>query len=105
PARRAEVARFSEIMMRRKDIWRAVNGVVDRAPIHGELGRIRAPTLVVVGEEDMATVPEKSERIAAAIAGARLGRLPRGGHSSTVEEPAAATAAIEDFLATLPPVG
>jgi 3-oxoadipate enol-lactonase len=105
PARRAEVARFSEIMARRKDIWRAVNGVVDRAPVHGELGRIRAPALVVVGEEDVATVPERAERIAAAIRGAKLVRLPRGGHSSTVEEPAATTAAIEDFLATLPPVG
>jgi pimeloyl-ACP methyl ester carboxylesterase len=91
-------------MASRKDIWRAVNGVVDRAPIHGDLGRITAPTLVVVGEEDVATVPEKAERLAAGIRGAKLVRIPRAGHSSTVEEPAAVTAAIESFLATLPPI-
>jgi pimeloyl-ACP methyl ester carboxylesterase len=98
-ARRAEVERFSELMSRRKDIWRAVNGVVDRAPIHGDLGRITVPTLILVGEEDVATTPEKAERMAAGIPGARLVRLPRAGHSSTVEEPAAVIAAVEDFLA------
>lgn len=98
-ARRGEVERFSELMSRRKDIWRAVNGVVDRAPIHGELGRITVPTLILVGEEDVATTPEKAERMAAGIAGARLVRLPRAGHSSTVEEPAAVIAAVEEFLA------
>lgn len=105
PARRAEVERFTALMARRKDIWRAVNGVIDRAAIHGELKRITAPTLVLVGDEDVATVPAKAERIAAGIAGARLVRLPRGGHSSSVEEPAAVTAAIEEFLATLQRIG
>jgi 3-oxoadipate enol-lactonase len=105
PARRDLLARFSEGVGRRKDIWRAVNGVVDRAPIDGELGRITAPTLILVGDEDVATVPEKSERMAAAIRGAKLVRIPRAGHSSTVEEPAAVTAAIEAFLTTLPPIG
>jgi 3-oxoadipate enol-lactonase len=104
PARRGEVERFSELMSRRRDVWRAVNGVIDRAPIHGDLGRITAPTLILVGEEDVATPIDKAERIAAGIRGAKLMRLPRAGHSSTVEEPAAATAAIEAFLATLPPI-
>lgn len=104
PARRGEVKRFSSIMSRRKDIWRAVNGVIDRAPIDGELGRISAPALVIVGDEDVATRPEKAERIARGIRGARLVRIPRAGHSSTVEEPAAVTAAIEEFLAALPPI-
>lgn len=100
-ARRGEVERFSELMSRRKDIWRAVNGVIDRAPIHGDLGRIAAPTLILVGEEDVATPPEKAERLAAGIPGARLVRVPRAGHSSTVEEPAAVLAAVEEFLAKL----
>jgi pimeloyl-ACP methyl ester carboxylesterase len=98
PARRGDVQRFSRLMARRRDIWRAVNGVIDRAPIHGELGRITAPTLVLVGEEDVATTPEKAERIAAGIRGARLVRIPRAGHSSTVEEPARVLAEIEAFL-------
>jgi 3-oxoadipate enol-lactonase len=102
PTRRGEVERFGELMSRRKDVWRAVNGVIDRAAVHGELGRITAPTAVIVGDEDIATPPEKSERLVRGIRGARLVRIPRAGHSSTVEEPAAVTAAIESFLATLP---
>jgi pimeloyl-ACP methyl ester carboxylesterase len=105
PERRGEVERFTELMGRRKDVWRAVNGVIDRAPVHGELGRITAPTLILVGDEDVATIPEKSERMAAAIRGSKLVRIPRAGHSSTVEEPAAVTAAMEAFFATLPPLG
>lgn len=102
PARKREVAEYALIMSRRPDIWRAVHGVVDRAPIHDDLGRISAPTLVMVGEEDVATTPEKAERVAAGIRNARLVRIPRAGHSSSVEEPAAVTAAIESFLSALP---
>jgi pimeloyl-ACP methyl ester carboxylesterase len=104
PARRGEVERFTERMARRRDIWRAVNGVIDRAAVLGELERITAPTLILVGEEDVATRPEKAERMAAGLRGSKLVRIPRAGHSSTVEEPAAVTAAIESFLATLPPI-
>jgi pimeloyl-ACP methyl ester carboxylesterase len=55
-------------------------------------------TLVVVGEEDLATPRAKAERMTAAIAGARLETVPRAGHSSTVEEPASVTRMIEAFL-------
>ncbi len=99
PARKKEVARYAEIMSARRDIWRAVNGVVDRAGVYDELARIRTPTLVIVGEEDVATPPPKAERIVAAIAGAKLARIPRAGHSSPVEEPAAITDVIQTFLA------
>jgi 3-oxoadipate enol-lactonase len=102
PARADDRRRFAEIMSRRRDIWRAVNGVIDRAGIYDELSRITTPTLVVVGEEDAATVPAKSERLRDAIAGSKLVRIPRAGHSSSVEEPAAVTAAIESFLKSLP---
>ncbi len=98
PARAAELARFTAIMTRRRDIWRAVAGVVDRGGIYEELGRITVPTLVIVGDEDVATPPAKAERLQQAIAGARLVRIPRAGHSSTVEEPGAVTAELERFL-------
>lgn len=86
----------------RRDIWRAVNGVIERRGVYEELGRISMPTLVLVGEEDVATVPAKAERIHQAIVGSRLVRIPRAGHSSTVEEPEAVTAAIRGFLDALP---
>ena len=99
--RRADLAAFTAILLRRRDIWRAVHGVIDRAGVMDELRRITAPTLVVVGEEDVATVPAKAARIVEAIAGARRVTIPRAGHSSTVEEPAAVTAAIVRFLTSL----
>lgn len=97
-SRKAQVERFTQLMSRRRDIWRAVNGVIDRAGVECELPQIAAPTLVVVGDEDLATTPEKARALVDRIAGARLVVIPRAGHSSTVEEPAAVTAAIERFL-------
>lgn len=101
PAREADRRRFMDIMTRRRDIWRAVNGVIDRAGVYDELARIVAPTLVLVGDEDVATVPAKAERIQAAIAGAKLARVPRAGHSSSVEEPEVVTKAIASFLTSI----
>jgi 3-oxoadipate enol-lactonase len=101
-ARRGDVARFGELMTRRKDIWRAVNGVIDRAGIHDELARITVPTLVLVGDEDVATPVAKAEKIVAGIKTASLAHIGRAGHSSTVEEPAQVLAAMETFLRSLP---
>ena len=100
--RHTDVQRFIEIMSRRRDVWRAVNGVIDRAGIHDEVQRIAAPTLILVGDEDVATPRAKADRIASAIAHAKVVSIPRAGHSSPVEEPAAVTSAIESFLTSLP---
>ncbi len=59
---------------------------------------MKTPTLVLVGGEDTATVPAKAERIHGAIAGSKLVKLPRGGHTSTVEEPELLNAALVGFL-------
>ena len=82
----------------RKDIWRAVNGVVRRKSVYEELSLIRTPTLIMVGAEDTATVPAKSERIHGAIAGSRLVKLPRGGHTSSVEEAELINPELENFM-------
>lgn len=99
-ARAAEKVRWrGELLANRRDIVKAVRGVIERAAIAPELAAIRTPTLVIVGEEDTATVPAKAEKIVAAIAGARLVKIPRAGHTSSVEQPVLVTAAIELFLA------
>jgi 3-oxoadipate enol-lactonase len=87
-----------QLRSNRRSLWRAANGVIERPSVYHELSRIAAPTLVMVGEEDTATVPAKAERIAGAIAGAKLVRILRAGHSVTVEQPRAVTHAISGFL-------
>lgn len=86
------------LLSNRRTIWRAVNGVVERKSIHAELRKIAAPTLVAVGDEDVATVPARAESIAAAIGGAKLVIIPRAGHGLTLEAPAAVTDLIAAFL-------
>jgi pimeloyl-ACP methyl ester carboxylesterase len=98
-SRKANVAGFVKLMTRRRDVWKAVNGVIDRAGIAAwELAQIRAPTLVIVGDEDVATPRDKADALVAAIAGATLAVIPRAGHSSSVEEPTDVTRAIAQFL-------
>jgi pimeloyl-ACP methyl ester carboxylesterase len=99
PARTAERDAWRRhLRSNRPSLWRAVNGVIERPSVYHELSRITAPTLVMVGEEDTVTVPAKAERIAAAIAGAELVRIPRAGHIVTLEQPQAVTRAIGGFL-------
>jgi pimeloyl-ACP methyl ester carboxylesterase len=86
----------------RKGILNALNGVIERKPIYDELGRVTLPTLIMVGDEDVATVPAKAQRIHEAIAGSRLITISHAGHTSSVEQPQAVIAAIEEFLARLP---
>jgi 3-oxoadipate enol-lactonase len=100
PEREDERARWRALLLAndRRGITRAVTGVIERDGVSASLDRIAVPTLVVVGDQDVATVPEKAERIAAAIGGARLVVIPGAGHSSTIEEPAAVNLAIAAFL-------
>ena len=82
----------------RKGTTRAVDGVVYREGVYGQLGEIDTQTLIVVGDQDTATVPAKSERMHAAIADSELVYIKGAGHSSTIEEPDAVNVAIDRFL-------
>lgn len=104
PARAAERALWRERLMsnHKVGITRALQGVIDRKPVYGELGRITCPTLVMVGDQDVATVPAKAERIHAAISGSRLVIIPGAGHTSSAEEPEFVNAALAEFLSSIP---
>ncbi len=79
-------------------INKAVAGVIDRQPIYNELSKIALPTLIMVGTQDVATVPAKAERIHAQIKNSQLVYIEGGGHTSSIEEPEQVNAAIDDFL-------
>ena len=100
PARAADLRAWRDRLLRAdaRAMNRAVEGVLQRESAVLLLPRIGCPTLVVVGEEDVATVPARSEELAAGIAGARLVRIPRAGHMSPIDAPEAFTATLGAFL-------
>ena len=63
-----------------------------------ELGKINTPTLIIVGDEDTATVPAKSERMHERIKNSKLVVIKNAGHSSSIEEPEQVNKAVEEFL-------
>ena len=85
-----------------KSLWRPMTAVIDRSSVARELGRITVPALVVVGDCDTLLPPSNSLRLAAGIPNAKFVRIPGTGHLITDENPVAANAAIENFLASLP---
>ena len=85
----------------RLGVTRATTGVITRQGVYDEIDRIRVPTLILVGDEDVAVPPVHSQRLHERIPGSRLEIIPRAGHTSTVEEPEAVNAAITNFLDTL----
>jgi 3-oxoadipate enol-lactonase len=99
-AQRAGERARQEALLRGNDVpgmLAALDSVITRRPILDELSRIKTPTLILHGEDDRAIVPPRA-RATAAIAHARLHMIPRAGHTSTVEEPAAITHALAQFL-------
>lgn len=82
----------------RTGITKAVMGVVNRKGIADELAHITCPTLILVGDQDVATVPEKSKKIHSIIKHSKLVIFEGGGHTSSVEEPQVYNAEIERFL-------
>jgi 3-oxoadipate enol-lactonase len=68
------------------------------ADLRGEIGRIGAPTLVIVGDSDPSTTPAMGEEIRAAVPGAELAVL-RAAHLSALEQPDAFADAIRGRVA------
>jgi pimeloyl-ACP methyl ester carboxylesterase len=64
------------------------------------LHRVRAPTLVVWGENDGIVTPEYGEKLVAALPTAKFERIAQAGHYPQIERPEAVAAAIEQFAAT-----
>ena len=104
PRSRAEIDEWVDELsgLDKKGVKKAIYGVIERQPIHAEIGRISAPTLVAVGADDVATTPDKSETIAAAIPGSRLEIIAAAGHSSSIEQPEAVADLVEAFIEEQP---
>ncbi|GJL52904.1 MAG: alpha/beta hydrolase [Nitrospirales bacterium] len=62
------------------------------------LSKITCPTLIIVGENDVATPPSESHYMAERISQATLVAIPDAGHLSNLEQPDAFNQALESFL-------
>ncbi len=76
-------------------LMRVTGGVqlADRLP------RIGCPTLVLVGDEDVAAPPALAQQLVAGIAGAEFATIKQAGHLSPLEQPAQFNRLVLDFLA------
>ena len=72
--------------------------MAERPDMTAALGRIRCPTLVIVGREDVISPPTEMRDMASAIPGCKFVEIPDAGHLSPLENPAAVNAAIGEFL-------
>lgn len=73
----------------------AIMGRPDSRPT---LAAVGCPTLVLVGEQDELTPPERAAEMAHGIRGAQLVTVPECAHLSTLERPREVTRALLDWL-------
>ncbi len=77
---------------------RALIGRPDATPL---LPKIRCPTLVLCGREDLWSPPHRHEEIRNLIPRSSLTVIPYCGHMSTMEQPAAVSAALRAWIEPL----
>ncbi|WP_298825480.1 alpha/beta hydrolase [uncultured Piscinibacter sp.] len=76
-----------------------IEALLGRRDATGLLAHLDLPTLLLCGREDGWSPPSRHEFMHQRIAGSRLVILEQCGHMSTMEQPAAVTAALADWLA------
>lgn len=98
-ANREEIKHWKkELMSNKKSITGPVEGVIYRNGVEDELASISCPTMIVVGDEDVATKPEKAKFIQMGISGSVLHRIPGAGHSSCIEKSEVVNQLLSDWL-------
>jgi pimeloyl-ACP methyl ester carboxylesterase len=79
---------------------RQQTAIMNRVDSRPGLSAIACPTLVIVGEQDVLTPPDRAAEMAAAVPNARQVVVPDCGHLSTLEQPEAVTRALAAFLSS-----
>lgn len=92
---------LNQLKSNEKSITKSVEAIIYRDGVEGELKNITCPTLILVGDEDVATTPEKAAYMHQNIEGAKLVVISKAGHSSSVEQPEAVNKALLDFLLSM----
>lgn len=92
-----------ELSSNKKSITGPVEGVIYRKGVEEELSKISCPTLIIVGDEDVATKPEKAKFIQMGISKSKLHRIAGAGHSSCIEKPTEVNRLIWEWLEEINP--
>ena len=79
---------------------RQETAILNRPDSRPGLSAIRCATTVIVGEGDELTPPDLAREIASGIVGARLIEIAGAGHASTLEQPQAVAAALQQALSS-----
>jgi pimeloyl-ACP methyl ester carboxylesterase len=77
----------------------ALRGMAEREDSRDVLHRYGGPLLVVVGEQDVVTPPERARQMAELVPGAELVEVPGAGHLPNVERPELVNGALATFVA------
>ena len=79
---------------------RQQKAAMDRQDRRDVLATLRCPALVVCGNEDKVTPPERASEMAGLLSGdVELVLVPDAGHMTTLEQPAAVVAPVQRWLA------
>jgi 3-oxoadipate enol-lactonase len=81
------------------DVFRSACDALATLDLRADLGGVRVPALVLVGEQDEATPPPMSRELAAGLPGARLRILPGCAHVPQLQAPKLFLDAIAGFVA------
>jgi 3-oxoadipate enol-lactonase len=76
----------------------ALRALRDRPDSRPTLATIKAPVLVIAGEDDALTPPAVAREMAAGIPNARVGIVPHAGHLSPLENPRAVNRLLRQFI-------
>jgi len=104
---RTSIEERTDLVERWEDRWATYPGEavyhetkswLHRPGVEDRLGEIDVPVLILHGEEDISLEPEMAEPMVDRLPDARMEIVPEAGHSSNLENPAAASEAIRSFL-------
>lgn len=84
-----------------ESVMAALLGMAERPDSTAMLAEITVPTLVITGADDIVIPPAESEKMAAAIRGAQLKRIPNAGHLVAFEQSAEFNKALLDWLSDI----
>ena len=80
------------------EVFRAACAALAELDLRPQLGQVKVPVLVLVGEHDEATPPPMSHELAAGLPNARLKIIPGCAHVPQLQSPGLFLDAIDDFL-------